>query len=131
MPGGPVHYAWYELFPGALIVLPPATYPVAPGDVLSASIHVSGAAYELALVDANHWIAEAPTVCGGTKCKPQPLANFGSITFTGASANGEPLTAVDLISSAITMTAKAGTLIKARPGPLVGGSAFTVTWLAP
>jgi len=150
VPGGPVHYAWYELFPGALVVLPPATYPVAPGDVLAASVHVSGAAYTLVLIDVSHWIfsttvttpkvemnssaewiAEAPTVCGGTKCKPQPLANFGSIAFTGASANGETLTAADLISSAITMTAKKPTLIKARPGPLVGGSAFTVTWLAP
>ncbi|HEY5108009.1 MAG TPA: G1 family glutamic endopeptidase [Acidimicrobiales bacterium] len=149
VPGGPVYYAWYELFPAALVVLPPATYPVAPGDSLSASVHVSGAAYALVLTDVGHWtfsttvttptvvknasaewIAEAPTVCAGAKCKPLPLADFGSVGFTGASANGEALTAADLTSSAITMAAKKGTLIEARPGPLVGGSAFAITWLA-
>lgn len=149
VPGGPVHYAWFELFPGALMVLPPATYPVVPGDVLSASIHVSGAAYALALIDVGHWeflttvatskveqnasaewIAEAPNACVGTKCKPQPLAHFGSVGFTGASANGEAPTAADLNSSAITMTTEKVWVVKARPGPLVGGCAFTVTWLA-
>jgi hypothetical protein len=151
VPGGPVHYAWYELFPESLVVLPTDKFPVTPGDALSASIRVSGTAYSLTLVDTQHqwtfsktvttphveknasaeWIAEAPTVCAGTKCKPKPLANFGSVAFTGASANGEPLTAADLTSSAITMTAKKGRLLKARPGSLVAGSAFAVTWLAP
>lgn len=148
-PGGGVYYAWYELFPAGLVVLAPATYPVHAGDTLSAGVQVTGAAYTMTITDAARWtfsttvtapgatknasaewIAEAPPVCSAIKCIPQPLADFGSVTFSGISANGEPATAADLGYRPITMTNKARTVTLATPGPLVGGTAFTITWLA-
>lgn len=148
-PGGGLYYAWYELFPAGLVVLATTNYPVHVGDALSAGVQVSGGAYKMIITDAGRWtysttvtapgatknssaewIAEAPPVCSRTKCKPQPLADFGSVAFSGISANGEAATATDLGYRPITMTNKAKTVTLATPGSLVGGTAFTITWLA-
>ncbi len=150
VPGGPVYYAWFELYPAALVVLNPATYPVRPGDALSASVTVAGGSYVLAIADAAHWtfsttqvaasppplnssaewITEAPTACSSGKCKALPLADFGSVAFSGASVNGLPVNGVGLADHLITMTKnKKGSILKASTSPLDGaGHAFTVTW---
>ena len=79
---------------------------------MSASVTLVGGSYQLVLTDAGHWtfstlqvatttpldasaewIVEAPTTCKGTKCKPVKLADFGSVGFTGATANGLPISA--------------------------------------
>ncbi len=147
-PSHPVHYAWFELYPAGLVVLPPAIYPVVPGDVLSGSVQVSGSSYVITLVDAGRWtfhttqtpasqpqnssaewITEAPTLCTGTKCKVAPLADFGSIGFTGATVNGMPIATSGLAQHEITMTTKKAKAVKAAPSILSsGGSAFSVSW---
>lgn len=123
VPGGPVHYAWFEMYPGALVVLNPSTYPVHPGDSLTASVTLVGTNFVLALIDAGHWtfattqpvgtptplnssrewITEAPSFCSGGSCKALPLANFGSVAFFGATVNGLPVNGTGLTSSQITM----------------------------
>jgi Peptidase A4 family len=150
VPGGPSYYAWYQMFPQSLVVLPIATYPVSPGDVLSASVTVVGSSYALDLTDAGRWsysttqaagavvplnvsgewIAEAPTACVGTTCKVQPLTDFGSVTFTGATANGLPINGAGFTDYDITMTKTLkGKTVKASTSPLANaGSSFTVTW---
>jgi len=149
-PGGPVFYAWYELYPAALVVLSPASYPVSPGDHLSASMHVSGASYTVELTDTDRWtysnvlttptvepnasaewIAESPSVCSAGRCKPGPLADFGSVDFTGITTDAGTLTTPALASTAVTMTTKKAKQTLAVPGAPVDGTGFPVTWLAP
>jgi hypothetical protein len=152
VPGGPVYYAWFEMYPASLVVLNPSTYPVNPGDALTASVTAVGANYTLALIDAGHWtftttqvagaplplnssaewIAEAPTSCAGSSCKAVPLADFGSVAFSGATVNGLPVNGAGLTSSQITMTKnKKGTQVKASTSALdVTGHAFGVTWVS-
>jgi hypothetical protein len=149
VPGGPSYYAWYEMYPGSIVVLPP-TYALAAGDAMSASVTLVGGAYQLVLTDAGHWtfstlqvptttpldasaewIVEAPTTCKGTKCKPVKLADFGSVGFTGASANGLPISSSAFQPDTISMSKNTkGTKVKASTSALgSGGDAFTVTWV--
>ncbi len=147
--GGPSYYAWYQMFPQSVVVLPGSSYPVAPGDSISSRVSVSGLVYTLTISDAAkwifstnqrsssrpenasaEWIAEAPTSCAGARCKPVALADFGSMAFTGASANHQAISAPGFTHYQITMTTKGAKIIKAQPSVLAfGGSVFSVAWL--
>ena len=57
------------------------------------------------------WIAEAPSDCSSYRCRPIPLSNFGSVSFTKIAALGNGIGG--------TLTANPGwttTAISARPG---------------
>jgi hypothetical protein len=149
VPSAPRYYAWYELYPDAIVPLDTANHPVAQGDSLSASVVGSGSSFTLTLTDAGRWtfssvqvtavtpmdasaewIAEAPSSCKGTKCTAVSLTDFGSVTFSGISAGGQPVDAATLGNHQITMTKnKKGTIVKASTSALTGGSGFTVTWV--
>jgi len=150
VPGGPVYYAWFELYPSALVTLGPAHYPVSAGDSLSASVDYSGGVYVLSIIDAGRWsystsvattaprnasaewVAEAPTSCTAGRCKVQQLANFGSVTFRWATVNGQALTAGGTTVTRIVMSRnKKGVGVEASPSALdATGHEFTVTWLS-
>ena len=152
VPSSPSYYAWYELYPSALVPLttPGHPYPVAPGDVLTGSVSESGASVTVSLADAGHWsysttttvttvplgasaewIAEAPCSVTSTTCKPVGLADFGSVAFTGASADGLPVDSTSFAQHQVTMTKnKKGTIVKASTSVLTGGTAFTVDWVS-
>jgi hypothetical protein len=147
--GGPSYYAWFEMYPHAVVVLSGSTYPVVPGDLITASVSVSGLVYTLTVSDGSkwhfstnqtsqtrpqnssaEWIAEAPSSCTGSKCKALPLANFGSMAFTSASANHRVISAPGFTDYQITMVAKNSKTTKAQPSALAfGGSAFAIAWL--
>jgi hypothetical protein len=58
------------------------------------------------------------------------LADFGIVSFTGASANGQAISSPGFTDSEIVMTTKGSKIKKAQPTALTaGGSAFSVTWL--
>jgi hypothetical protein len=119
-----------------------------PGDAITASVSASGSVYTLSISDGSkwhfsinqtpetqpqnssaEWIAEAP--CTGSNCKVLPLANFGSIGFTSASANHEPVSYSGFTDNKIDMTKKGGKKVKAQPSALSGGgSAFSIAWLS-
>jgi hypothetical protein len=65
--------------------------------------------------------AEAPSSSGGVL----PLANFGNVGFSGATANGALLTGATPHIDAITM--QSGSTVKAQPGSISNGS-FSVAW---
>jgi hypothetical protein len=65
-------------------------------------------------------IAEAPSSSSGVL----PLTNFGTASFTGATANGQPIG--NFSPDRINMAS--GSTTKATTSALSGGSAFTVTW---
>jgi hypothetical protein len=114
---------------------------VQPGDHLTATVTTSGnGSFTLTLSDTTQgWtnstnarlksaklasaevIAEAPSSSGGVL----PLANFGTVSFSGAKANGATLTSSTPGIDPITM--QSGTTVKAQPSSISNG-AFSVTW---
>jgi hypothetical protein len=101
--GQATFYAWYELLPAPPILVP---VHVHPGDEIAASVTVSGHVAALHFRDLTthkvfiknvgawqtdtssaEWIAEAPSACTDSGfCRTLPLADFGSVTFSGAQA---------------------------------------------
>jgi hypothetical protein len=148
-PGGPSYYAWYELYPDGIVVLPTASYPVAPADVLTGGVTELGSSITLSIVDTGkwtfstvqaapeipldqsaEWITEAPTACVSKKCRAVDLTDFGSATFTRANAGGQPVDAAAYDDHQIMMTKNdKGTVLKASTSGLSGGEDFTVTWV--
>jgi hypothetical protein len=133
----PQYYAWTEMYPKYPVNL---SQPVKPGDKLTASVTTNGSgAFTLTISDSTQgWtnttsarlksatlasaevIAEAPSSRSGVL----PLANFGSVGFTGATANG---VAMDQLSGLDPITMASGSTVKAQPSTMSGGS-FSVTW---
>jgi hypothetical protein len=134
----PQYYAWYEMYPKFPVNL---SGTVRPGDKLTASVTTDGrGGFTLTIADTTQgWtntttarlksaklasaevIAEAPSSSGGVL----PLANFGTVGFTGAKANGALLTSSTPGIDPITM--QSGSTVKAQPGNISSG-AFSVTW---
>lgn len=134
----PHYYAWYEMYPKFPVNL---NATVNPGDHLSASVTTDGSGkFTLTITDSTQgWtntttqrlkratlasaevIAEAPSSSGGVL----PLANFGTVSFSSAKANGSLLTSSTPHIDAITM--KSGSTVKAQPGSISNGS-FSVAW---
>lgn len=96
------HYAWYELVPSPPVRL---NLTISPGDRMSGTVSVSGTNITVSLVNhttgasatktlqmsnpdvsSAEWIAEAPSQCDGSGCQPLPLANFGKVDFSQATA---------------------------------------------
>lgn len=151
--GGTASYdAWYEIYgddaldDGDEVELSPASYPVAPGDAISASVNFSNGVWTLAVADGTEnwqfstpvawpgaaqssaeWIAERPEV--GSRLSS--LADFGSVTFNAATATDAAASGPisDFSNVPIEMTGAGDVL--AAPGQLdPAGSSFTDTWLA-
>ena len=134
----PQYYAWYEMYPKFPVNF---SNPVQPGDKMSASVTTDGrGGFTLTISDATRsWtrtvtarlksaklasaevIAEAPSSSGGVL----PLANFGTVSFTNAKANGALLTGSTPHIDPITMAS--GSTVKAQPGSISAG-AFSVAW---
>jgi hypothetical protein len=138
--GGVVFYdAWFEMYPKFPVTVP---LTISPGDVLTGTV-TSGTrgAFTLTLVDhtsgksftttqtlkqakrhSAEVIAEAPW-SGGVL----PLANFGTVGFSGAAFNGKPIgafnwTKIDMVTG--------GGVTKAATSSLdASGSAFSIQWL--
>jgi hypothetical protein len=134
----PQYYAWYEMYPKYPVNL---RGTVRPGDHLTATVATNGSGgFTLTITDSTQgWtnttnarlksaklasaevIAEAPSSSGGVL----PLANFGTVSFTGAKANGSTLTSSTPHIDPITM--QSGSTVKAQPGGISSG-AFSVAW---
>lgn len=159
--GAPVYSVWYELVPAAPVTVKLA---VTPGDAFSASVSVSGTTVSIRVanttrrrvfakklrmaapdVTSAEWIAEAPSTCGTFGCRPLPLANFGTVSFSGALATGnghlgsisDPAWAATAVSlQGVGPDASFGgrfmnaiTIADAFPGALSSdGFAFAVAW---
>jgi hypothetical protein len=101
--GATSYYAWYELVPAPPVRL---DLSVTPGDHITAKVTVNGSNVVVALTNTTtghsasktlqtdttdtssaEWIAEAPSACDNSgSCQPLPLADFGTVNFTNASA---------------------------------------------
>jgi len=106
MAAQPIYDSWYELLPAGAVRLP---VTVRPGDAITASVRLeeSGREVRLRLADRTlgtsvtrylavsrsdstsaEWIVEAPATCNRTLCRTLPLADFGTVTFSGISVTG-------------------------------------------
>jgi hypothetical protein len=123
-----VSSAWYELIPHPTTAV---ELTVQPGDVIAASVAVTGHLVTVRLYDVTRgrgfkkslrasmldvssaeWIAEAPSAClAPNLCETLPLANFGSATFDNAQAQ----TAHGHVGSISDPTWRS-TMIRLRPG---------------
>jgi hypothetical protein len=126
--GHVVSSAWYELVPAPSRTF---AFAVEPGDVMHASVSVSGHRVTVELANLTRhrdfrrtltarmldlssaeWIVEAPSQCFNQfACQALPLANFGSVTFEGAT-----VTSARGISGSIANRHWGRTKIKLAPG---------------
>jgi hypothetical protein len=141
--GRAVYSAWREFYPAY-----PVSYrdAVTPGDAFTASatFDATTAKYTVTLTDSTrHWtetstafvsgaqhasaevIAEAPA--DGATGAVLPLADFGSVAFTGATVDGAALGS-DSTAIAVTMSGSTGT--KATTSALTGRTTFRVSWVS-
>lgn len=143
--GTAVYYAWYEMYPAPPINLSTQTFPVSPGDAISASVDETTGKLTISNTTRNwtysttqdfagfdlssaEWVAEAPSLCSPGGCHIAPLTNFGTVTFTGASANGRAIDYGGWSNDPMTMVTNNGRTVKAQPSSLTNGRSFTVTW---
>ena len=160
--GTATYYAWYEMYPASEVEV----FTVSPGDTISASVTYDGtrasrrgtlSAFTLAITDMTsgqsssitqsllgtyartsaEWIAEAPTIqyYNGTQSL-STLADFGSVTFTNASAtlagsiSGLPSTASVNSIEMVKQNSAPNYIPLAIPSALSNsGSTFTVTYV--
>ena len=120
----PRYYAWYEVYPGAAVNF---ANPVSPGDEFTGTVTAQGNdKFQLVLTDTTQgWtqtisatqagadlssaeaIAEAPSGPSANS-SPLPLTNFGSVGFTGVTANGTSLDTLDPVQISMPDTSVAG-----------------------
>jgi Peptidase A4 family len=132
---------WYELVPSDPVTL---KMTVRPGDVLSASVSVSGHTVKLYIANRTRgtafskqlqassvdrssaeWIAEAPSACDNSgDCETLPLANFASASFGSARATtvgGHSGTIIDPAWSALKITLSSARFGHGGPGFVTDG----------
>jgi hypothetical protein len=100
--GQPHYDSWYELIPAAPVDIAIAVHA---GDQMTGSVTVNGTHVTLRLrnlttgarysttrhtpqidVSSADWILEAPSSCTASGCQTLPLADFGNVSFTSATA---------------------------------------------
>jgi hypothetical protein len=138
--GSARYYAWYEMYPAY-----PVNYSntVRPGDHLSASVtykgnnqfslfigdstqgwsHTTTASLSGAARSSAEVIVEAPSSSSGVL----PLADFGTMSFTGSTANGSAIGNAGGVTE-ITMVDNQGRA-KDSISALSSGENFSATWL--
>jgi hypothetical protein len=140
--GRPSYYAWWEIYPQPSNTIPGFT--VTPGQTYTAEVKYNGnnsftltlsgggnapftttQALSNAARSSAEWITEAPSLCAGG-CHLAPLTDFGTVNFSGASADGKAINAYSF--DPLTMVTNGGHA-KASPSPLGGnGTSFSVTF---
>jgi hypothetical protein len=144
----PFYFAWYEFYPAGPVALDSITYPVVPGDTITAEVkHVGSnvtitinsdawqAPFSASISDIGldlssaEWIAEGPT---------RNLTDFGTVGFTSATASTDtatyvnyPINSLNWAHEDITMVLQRGPFLTTRASTSTlgaGGDSFTVTW---
>jgi hypothetical protein len=138
------YFGWYEMFPAAAVNV---RAKVNPGDHMSASVMFlgPGRGYALVLRDlTRHWattivrhqaglrrssaevITEAPALETSSGLHIQPLADFGTVRFTGARVNGLLLRTLAPVRVVLVDNSQ---LLQVSTSRISSADAFTNTWL--
>jgi Peptidase A4 family len=152
---GASYYAWWEILPAAETRLPTDSYPVKPGDSMSAEIHPSKPSaeppnneqsennWDIVLKDntagwtfattktyngpltSAEWIQEATTVGG----KVADLTKYSSMSFTGAFDNDpDGATSAGLTTSEQRIMVQKGVQVSTPSAPVCTADGFTVAY---
>ena len=136
--GAPSYYAWYEMYPKQLVLVP---ITVHPGDSITGHVSYASRGFTLSLTD-NSTRASYSTVQSSKKAKRSSvewimegpsnglLSDFGSVSFSGASATINNTTgALGSFAGAdpLTMVTSSG-VARATPSKVTNGSSFSVAW---
>lgn len=149
---GKRHYsAWYELLPAKARRISMAVHP---GDTMSASVEVQGTSVTIRMrnrttgalftktttmqspdLSSAEWIVEAPSDCadGTNDCTVLPLANFGTIPFSAASAttrhgSPQPISHSSFSAFKIKLRSDTGGYGATASALSSGGTAFSVSY---
>jgi hypothetical protein len=142
--GSPQYYAWWEMYPNPSNSI--RGFTITPGQPYTAEVKYNGNnSFTLTLSGGGNtsfsttqtlantnrtsaeWIAEAPAMCAGS-CRVLPLTNFGSVNFSGSSANGQAINNTAWNYDPLTMVTNGGQP-RATPSALTAnGTAFSVAW---
>src|SRR5579875_2686226 len=137
--GSPDYYGWYEMYPADPVYF---GNPVSPGDSMSASVSVSGDTYTITLTDNTQgWTqsenetqsglsdasAEVITEAPSTEDGPLPLADFGTVSYSGSTVNGSSMGSQNPTS--ITMVGSSGDTLDTTSG-IDGSGDFSNAWQA-
>jgi len=133
------YWAWYEMFPKVSVIARGVS--VSPGDTITASVSYASGVFSLTLDDTSRGedystnqstsasierstaevIAEDPVANG----RQPPLADFGTVSFSDATVNGQSLGSFNPDEIIL----ESGARVLAQPSGLTtGGEAFSVTW---
>jgi hypothetical protein len=148
--GRPSYYAWWEMYPAGSVQISSRSYPVQPGDTLTATVSHSGTLYTLSLKSSRgwtfsttqsgsnanasaEWVAESPEICSFV-CTLADLTNFGTVNFSGSqAATGDSASPISSFAAnggthEIIMSTNSGAT-RAQPGALTSsGDGFSDTW---
>jgi hypothetical protein len=138
------YYAWYEMYPDSS---QDYSNTVKAGDHFTATVTWLGSdKFSLYIDDSTQgWshttdasLATTPartsaeviveTPCCTDSGGPLPLTDFSSVTFTGATANGEPIGTPSLDPVGLSMIGSSGQSEVTCSALAVDGSSFTCTW---
>jgi hypothetical protein len=137
----PDYYGWYEMYPADPVYY---TNTVKPGDAMSASVTFSGTeTYTLVLKDSTQGWTETQTIkesgfdrssaeviteapCCTNSGGILPLADFGTVNYTAASANGTSMGSQS--PTEIIMIDNSG-LDKDSTSAISSSGAFSNTWI--
>jgi hypothetical protein len=139
--GTPDYYGWYEMYPADPVYF---TNPVQPGDSMGASVvfDSSTSTYTLTLTDNTQgWTqteqeqesglanssAEVITEAPSSESGPLPLADFGTIDYSGSTANGSSMDAQN--PTQIVLVGSSGDQLDSTSS-MDGAGDFGNTWLA-
>jgi hypothetical protein len=134
--GSPVSQAWFEMYPAAAVYLSLSTYPVSSRDSFHAAVTYNGGqSYTLTLNNTTRRWTYSTVQTAATVSNPAAAAliesqnelfpNFGSITFSAVTANGQPIGSLDTAAYEPSFNG----VKQASTSALTGGNAFTITYL--
>jgi Peptidase A4 family len=146
--GVPAYYSWYELYPSPRVRL---ALVIRPGDRLEAQVSSVSGDTSLSLRDLTtgrvvavtqrapagpltsaEWVVEAPSACSGSSCSVLPLADFGTVPFSGCSADAAvgasgTITSASWSTDAITMVTRSGGVLAQPSDVTADGASFSVS----
>lgn len=128
------YYPWVEMYPADSIYF---NDTIKAGDHITASVSVSGTTWTLTEKDTtrgwsktyhesgNDAKSSAEAIVEDLGDGIQPVANFGSVSFSGLTANGRPLASAGTVNST---NVERGNTVLTRNSSLSGGS-FKLSWV--
>jgi hypothetical protein len=128
--GSPVYQGWAEIYPDAPVYYPD---PVSAGDVITAAVTRRGSRYTLTLTDrTSGWSRTTTSSLTAANLSAEVIMespttaypDFGALSFSGATANGRPLSAY----GPVALDASSSGGYENHTGPLSGGS-FSISYL--